>query len=174
MARIQRRSAEGSRAGGVIWHTQGSGKSLTMAMLAKALALSQAITNPRLVLVTDREDLDRQLGSTFRDCGLSRERATSGRNLVEHLRNKVNIITTLIHKFEASWSAEKFSDQSPDVFVLVDESHRTNLDSLHNAMKRVLPNACYLGFSGTPLLKKRKVKGLEKKVLLINYRYIYC
>ena len=176
MARIQRRSAEGNRAGGVIWHTQGSGKSLTMAMLAKALALSQAITNPRLVLVTDREDLDKQLGGTFRDCGLSQERATSGRNLVEHLRNKVNIITTLIHKFEASWNAEKFSDQSPDVFVLVDESHRTNLDSLHNAMKRVLPNACYLGFSGTPLLKKRKVKGLEKNTFsqfghLINPHY---
>lgn len=162
MKRIMQRDRSGKRAGGVIWQTQGSGKSLTMVMLTRALALSTEITSPRILLVTDRDDLDKQLGNTFAACGLSKKRATSGRNLVKHLKEKVGIITTLIHKFEAGWTAEKYADESYDIFVLVDESHRTNMDTLHNAMKRVLPNACYLGFSGTPLLKKRKVKGSEK------------
>lgn len=162
MKRIMQRDHAGKRSGGVVWQTQGSGKSLTMVMLTRALALSTEIKTPRILLVTDRDDLDKQLGNTFSACGLSKERATSGRNLVKHLKEKVEIITTLIHKFESGWTAEKYSDESYDVFVLVDESHRTNMDTLHNAMKRVLPNACYLGFSGTPLLKTRKIKGKDK------------
>ena len=162
MARIMRRDEGGNRTGGVIWHTQGSGKSLTMVMLTRALALNTKITSPRIVLVTDRDDLDKQLGNTFSACGLSKERATSGRNLVKNLKEKVGIITTVIHKFDKGWASERYIDESPDIFVLVDESHRSNMDTLYNAMKRMLPNACYLGFSGTPLLKKRKVKGQEK------------
>ena len=154
--RIKRRDREGIRTGGVIWHTQGSGKSLTMVMLTRALALDTEVVNPRIILVTDRDDLDKQLGNTFAACGLSKERATSGRNLVKHLKEKVGIITTLIHKFDKGWASEKYIDESPDIFVLVDESHRTNFGSLAARMRQMLPNSCYLGFTGTPLLKKEK------------------
>ena len=156
MKRIKQRNHNGSRAGGIIWHTQGSGKSLTMVMLARALALNTEITNPRIILATDRNDLDKQLGNTFTACGLLKERATSGRNLVKHLKEKVSIITTLVHKFDKGWSAEKYVDESADIFVLVDESHRTSFGSLAARMRQILPNACYLGFTGTPLLKKEK------------------
>jgi type I restriction enzyme, R subunit len=156
LARIKRIETHGTRQGGVIWHTQGSGKSLTMVMLARAMVLDSELINPRIILVTDRDDLDKQLGNTFTACGLSKERATSGRNLVRHLKNKVGIITTLIHKFDKGWTAEKYVDESPDIYVLVDESHRTNFGSLAARMRQMLPNACYLGFTGTPLLKKEK------------------
>ena len=156
LARIKRRGDKGNRTGGVVWHTQGSGKSLTMVMLARSLALDTAITNARIILVSDRDDLDKQLGNTFAACGLSRKRATSGRKLVKHLKDKVDIITTLIHKFDKGWAAKKFMDGSSDIFVLVDESHRTNFGSLAARMRQMLPNACYLGFTGTPLLKTEK------------------
>ncbi len=156
LARIKRIETHGTRQGGVIWHTQGSGKSLTMVMLARAMVLDSELINPRIILVTDRDDLDKQLGNTFTACGLSKERATSGRNLVRHLKNKVGIITTLIHKFDKGWTAEKYVDDSSDIYVLVDESHRTNFGSLAARMRQMLPNACYLGFTGTPLLKKEK------------------
>tara|TARA_R110002095_G_scaffold215692_1_gene210630 strand:- start:164 stop:2260 length:2097 start_codon:yes stop_codon:yes gene_type:complete len=106
--------------------------------------------------VNDRDDLDNQLGNTFVACGLSKERATSGRNLVKHLKERVGIITTLIHKFDKGWASERYVDESPDVFVLVDESHRTNFGSLAARMRQMLPNSCYLGLTGTPLLKKEK------------------
>lgn len=156
VARIKHRTRKSVRTGGVIWHTQGSGKSLTMVMLARALALDVDIVSPRIILVTDRDDLDKQLGNTFAACGLSKERATSGRNLVKHLKEKVGIITTLIHKFDKGWISDKYVDKSPDIFVLVDESHRTNFGSLAARMRQMLPNSCYLGFTGTPLLKKEK------------------
>ncbi|EDZ68059.1 hypothetical protein NOC27_1386 [Nitrosococcus oceani AFC27] len=127
-----------------------------MVWLARALALDAEIAQPRIILVTDRDDLDKQLGNTFTACGLSRERATSGQNLLKHLKNQVGIITTLIHKFDKGWIAEKFVDKSGDIFVLVDESHRTNFGFLAARMRQMLPHACYLGFTGTPLLKKEK------------------
>ena len=154
--RLKQRDSQGRRKGGMIWHTQGSGKSLSMVMLVRALALDTSIDSLRIVLVTDRKDLDRQLGNTFVACGLSREQATSGRNLVKHLKNSVDIITTLIHKFETALSAEKYTDTSTDILVLVDESHRTNFGELAARMRQMLPNACYLGFTGTPLTKEQK------------------
>jgi len=156
LRRVKQQNTEGQRKGGVIWHTQGSGKSLTMVMLTRALAFDAEIKNPRILLVTDRDDLDKQLGNTFAACGLSKERATSGRNLVKHLKDHVGIITTLIHKFDKGWVAEKYIEESADIFVLVDESHRTHFGSLAVRMRQMLPNACYLGFTGTPLLKKEK------------------
>ncbi|MFO1207281.1 MAG: DEAD/DEAH box helicase family protein [Burkholderiales bacterium] len=89
--RVRRRDEAGRRAGGIVWHTQGSGKSLTMVMLAKALVLELDIRTPRIVLVTDRVDLDKQLGSTFAACGLTPDRAESGRHLVELVNEPVNI-----------------------------------------------------------------------------------
>ena len=154
--RLRQRDNQGRRKGGMIWHTQGSGKSLSMVMLVRTLALGAGTDSLRIVLVTDRKDLDRQLGNTFVACGLSRERATSGRNLVKHLKNRVDIITTLIHKFATALAAEKYTDTSTDILVLVDESHRTNFGELAALMRKMLPNACYLGFTGTPLTKEQK------------------
>jgi type I restriction enzyme R subunit len=156
LTRIKRIDKNNNRSGGVIWHTQGSGKSLTMVMLARAICLEKSIKSPRLLLVTDRNDLDVQLGKTFANCGMEKVKATSGRKLIEHLKNKKQVITTLIHKFDKAFSAEKFIDESRDIFVLVDESHRTNFGSFSARMRQMLPNSCYIGFTGTPLLKKEK------------------
>lgn len=153
--RVKHFDSTGSRKGGVIWHTQGSGKSLTMVMLARNLVFDPEILNPRIVLVTDRDDLDKQLGNTFAACGLEANRATSGRNLLELVAEKKSgIITTLVHKFEKA--AKKYQDESPDIFILVDESHRTQFGSFSARMRQMFPRACYLGFTGTPLLKKVK------------------
>ncbi|MEW6536837.1 MAG: type I restriction endonuclease subunit R [Candidatus Auribacterota bacterium] len=155
--RLKNFDSAGSRKGGVIWHTQGSGKSLTMVMLARNLALDPEILNPRIVLVTDRDDLDKQLGNTFVACGLEAIRATSGRNLFELVAEKKSgIITTLIHKFDKAYNIKKYQDESPDIFILVDESHRTEFGSFAACMRQMFPNACYFGFTGTPLLKKEK------------------
>lgn len=155
--RVKQRDAEGRRQGGIVWHTQGSGKSLTMVMLARALALDSDIRTPRIVLVTDRVDLDKQLGNTFAACGLTPERALSGRHLAELVaEDKAHIVTTLVHKFEKALSGRKFKDESADIFVLVDESHRTQLGLFAARMRQMFPNACYIGFTGTPLLNREK------------------
>jgi type I restriction enzyme, R subunit len=156
LARVTRSKAEESREGGVIWHTTGSGKSLTMVMLAKALALSDDIPNPKIILVNDRIDLDRQLTDTFKGCGAEVMQAESGRHLFELVNlPKAEIITTVIDKFETV-AREKGKNQSRDIFVLVDESHRSQYGQTHAKMKNVFPNACYIGFTGTPLLKAEK------------------
>lgn len=148
---------DGKRDGGVIWHTQGSGKSLTMVMLARSLAMDTDIPNPRIILITDRDDLDKQLSNTFVACGLDASRATSGRNLLELVAEKqAGIVTTLIHKFDKALNVKKLQDDSPDIFMLIDESHRSNFGSFAARMRQMFPNACYLGFTGTPLLKKEK------------------
>ena len=157
LARVKQTDDSGKRRGGIVWHTQGSGKSLTMVMLARALALEPAIRNPRIVLVTDRVDLDKQLGNTFAACGLSPDRAESGRHLLELVSDgKAHIVTTLVHKFDKALAYKKFSDASPDIFVLVDETQRTQLGSYSARMRQMFPNACYIGFTGTPLLTREK------------------
>ncbi|GAB4166275.1 MAG: HsdR family type I site-specific deoxyribonuclease [Rhodocyclaceae bacterium] len=157
LRRVRQTDDSGKRRGGIVWHTQGSGKSLTMVMLARALALEPAIRNPRIVLVTDRVDLDKQLGNTFAACGLSPDRAESGRHLVELVSDgKAHIVTTLVHKFDKALAYKKFSDASPDIFVLVDETQRTQLGSYSARMRQMFPNACYIGFTGTPLLTREK------------------
>ncbi|TNB49689.1 HsdR family type I site-specific deoxyribonuclease [Martelella lutilitoris] len=147
------------RKGGVIWHTQGSGKSLTMVMLAREIA--NLIEDPRIVLVTDRRDLDRQIRDTFKATRLHDVRqATTGRHLLDLVEEKAGIVTTLIHKFKSGLRSREVIDQSRDVFLLVDESHRSQTikddESLHRQMRKVFPNACYIGFTGTPLLKKER------------------
>ncbi|MCO5107722.1 MAG: type I restriction endonuclease subunit R [Burkholderiaceae bacterium] len=157
LRRVRQTDDSGKRRGGIVWHTQGSGKSLTMVMLARALALEPAIRNPRIVLVTDRVDLDKQLGNTFAACGLSPDRAESGRHLVELMSDgKAHIVTTLVHKFDKALAYKKFSDASPDIFVLVDETQRTQLGGYSARMRQMFPNACYIGFTGTPLLTREK------------------
>lgn len=156
IARVEHLNDKGQRNGGVVWHTTGSGKSLTMVMLAKALALHPTITNPRIILVTDRVDLDEQIWRTFKNCGKSVHQAASGADLVTAVREgKADVITTVINKFERG-AGEGFKDPDPNIFVLVDESHRSQYGSFHAKMRQIFPNACYIGFTGTPLLKAEK------------------
>ena len=156
MATLRQRDERGNRQSGVVWHTQGSGKSLTMVMLAKYLQMELSDGNPKVVIVTDRKELDRQIAATFAHTRLKPARATSGRNLVELLGSgKADVVTTLINKFDTAERMEH-RDLSRDVFLLVDESHRSNYGLLATKMRTVFPNACYIGFTGTPLMKKEK------------------
>ncbi|CAM4083918.1 type I restriction endonuclease subunit R [Gillisia hiemivivida] len=155
--RVKSRNKEGNRQGGVIWHTTGSGKSLTMVMLSKALALDTSIESPRIIIVTDRISLDKQIFKTFVNCGKHVKKAKSGNDLIELLQDKGNeIITTIIDKFEIATKRATFKDKSQNIFVLVDESHRSQYGSAHANMKRIVPNASYIGFTGTPLMKSQK------------------
>lgn len=157
MQRVKKLDKNGKRKGGVIWHTQGSGKSLTMVMLSKCLSLDKEIPNSRVIIVTDRISLDKQIFKTFYNCGIIVQKAKSGNNLIELIRDKGNeTITTIIDKFETALNRKDFCDESENLFVLIDESHRSQYGASHAKMKRMLPNACFLGFTGTPLMKKEK------------------
>ncbi len=157
---IKRVSSAGvrrARPGGVVWHTQGSGKSLTMVMLAKSLVLHPEIVNPKIILVTDRIDLDDQLCSTFRACGLAVERAATGRHLVGLLNDRrTHVVTTLIHKFAAAVANRDLRPVDRNTFVLVDEGHRSQYSRQHARMRLTLKGACFIAFTGTPLAKKAK------------------
>lgn len=156
MQRI-RNVENGKRKGGVIWHTQGSGKSLTMVMLAQAIAMEPSIRNPKIVLVTDRTDLDNQITGTFRKCGKFVENATTGQRLVELLESKSDaVVTTIINKFVAAVKKIAKPLESHDIFVLVDEGHRTQHGTFNVDMQKTLPNACFIAMTGTPLFKKDK------------------
>lgn len=156
MKTVAQQDSRGNRQGGVIWHTQGSGKSLTMVVLAKYILMVLADCNPRVVIVTDRKELDGQIAATFSHTRLNPARATSGRHLVELVTSgKADVVTTIINKFN---TAERLAarNTSRDVFVLIDESHRSNYGSMAAKMRTVFPNACYIGFTGTPLMKREK------------------
>lgn len=147
----------GKRKGGVIWHTQGSGKSLTMVMLAQAIAMEPGIKNPKIVLVTDRTDLDRQITDTFRKSGKFVENANTGQRLVELLESKSDaVVTTIINKFNAAVKKISTPLESHDIFVLVDEGHRTQHGIFNTDMQKTLPNACFIAMTGTPLFRKDK------------------
>ncbi|MDE0435768.1 MAG: HsdR family type I site-specific deoxyribonuclease [Bryobacterales bacterium] len=157
LTRVSARDERGRREGGVVWHTQGSGKSLTMVMLAKSLALN--VPTARIILVSDRTDLDEQIDKTFNATGLSSVRAKTGENLVELIEAKTPVITTLVHKFKAGLNKRRVVDDSSDIFLLVDESHRSQYgdrESMHQKMRNVLPGACLIGFTGTPIAKKER------------------
>ena len=146
----------GRRKGGLIWHTQGSGKSLTMVMLAEALLSDLAAVSPKVVLVTDRVDLDDQIYGTFVKSGVGASQAQTGRHLLQLLTSpRTEVVTTLLQKFEAAVNAQGAVLDSPNIFVLVDEGHRSQGGSFHAAMRRVLPNACLVGFTGTPVFKSQ-------------------
>ena len=147
----------GRRRGGVIWHTQGSGKSLTMVMLAQAIILDKEIRNPKIILVTDRTDLDRQITGTFRKCQIRVENATTGSKLVELLNSKSDaVITTIINKFETAVRGIRTPLTDPNIFVLIDEGHRSQYGEMGIKMEKTLPNACFIAMTGTPLMKKEK------------------
>ncbi|ANV97410.1 hypothetical protein BBW65_00620 [Helicobacter enhydrae] len=152
MKKIQS-TKEASKRGGLIWHTQGSGKSLTMSILASLI--KKAIPTSRIIVVTDRVDLDEQIHTTFGKTGIEAKRAKNGNHLIELLQKGESVITTLVQKFQAP-EKHNIVINSQDIFLLVDESHRTQNGLLHNAMKDSIPNGCYIGFTGTPLTSKEK------------------
>ncbi len=147
---------EGKRQGGVVWHTQGSGKSLTMAMLAKKIYLT--VKNPKIILVTDRTDLDTQITDTFKNVDVPVHNAKTGNQLVDLLQSKSDaVVTTIINKFEAAVNQLGSTPlESHNIFVLIDEGHRTQYGTFNVKMQKVLPNACFLAFTGTPLMKREK------------------
>lgn len=156
MKTIAENDEHGNRQSGVIWHTQGSGKSLTMVMLAKYILMELKDCHPRVVIVTDRKELDVQIAATFAHTRLTPARATSGRHLVELVNSaRADVITSIINKFNTV-ERQEVKNPSRDIFVLVDESHRSNYGLMATRMRSVFPNACYIGFTGTPLMKSEK------------------
>jgi len=159
LARIQNKDAKGKRHGGVIWHTQGSGKSLTMVMLTKNLI--ETIQNPRVIVVTDRTDLDNQIRGTFDACNIKVgvQQAKSCKDLLKRIKSKTtDVITTLVQKFDNT----RFKDTDSNIFILIDEAHRTQSGEDNGNMNLLLPNACQIAFTGTPLMTKKKRTTEEK------------
>lgn len=162
--RINTKRSDGSREGGVIWHTTGSGKSLTMVFLSKALILHESLKQCRIVVVTDRVDLENQLSRTFISSGeLSGKRdksaaiATSGRRLAEQIgKGTERIIFSLIQKFNTAIRQPECINTSSDIIVLIDEGHRSQGGENHIRMMQALPKAAFVAFTGTPLLKDDK------------------
>ena len=163
------------REGGIIWHTQGSGKSLIMVWLAKWII--ENITDSRVLIITDRIELDEQIEKVFKGVEEAIYRTKSSRDMVEQLNRKdENLMCSLVHKFgrveatdkdyedyieELKRELPKDFEPKGNIFVFVDECHRTQSGKLHRAMKKILPNAVFIGFTGTPLLKKDKPTTLE-------------
>jgi type I restriction enzyme, R subunit len=169
-----------AREGGIIWHTQGSGKSMIMVWLAKWIR--ENVSGSRVLVITDRIELDEQIEGIFLGVGEQIHRTTSGANLIDCLNQAQPwLMCSLIHKFAnreegdiAGYIQELQKNLPPnfeakgDIFVFVDECHRTQSGDLHKAMKALLPNAMLIGFTGTPLLKADKQKSIE-----IFGRYIH-
>lgn len=172
MDRILGKDGNGSR-NGVIWHTQGSGKSLTMVMLVKNIIAesekeNSLINNPRFVLVTDRINLDKQLRDNFTNTQMAPSRATTGAGLLNLLKNdKEKIITTVIHKF-SKVANSNFKIENNNIFVFIDECHRSQSSNFHNFMLDVLPNAVKIGFTGTPIIKNKKLATYKRIGKLID------
>ncbi len=167
------------REGGIIWHTQGSGKSIVMVLLARWILENNP--NARVALITDRDELDKQIKRVFEDAGESIYRTTSGRDLMAQLAQaSPRLLCSLVHKFGRrdvedfdAFIEEVSSGPSRtvgDLFIFVDECHRTQSGKLHKVMKAMLPNALFIGFTGTPLLKKDKQTSLE---VFGNYIHTY-
>ena len=162
--RINTRRTDGGREGGVIWHTTGSGKSFTMVFLSKALILHESLKQCRIVVVTDRVDLETQLSNTFASGGeLAGKKdkeaamATSGTRLAEQIgKGTERIVFSLIQKFNTATKLPECVNTSPDIIVLIDEGHRSQGGENHIRMKQALPNAAFVAFTGTPLLKDDK------------------
>lgn len=156
--------------GGIIWHTQGSGKSIVMVLLAKWILENNP--NARVVIITDRDELDKQIERVFNDVGEPIKRSSSGRDLMAQLSQaKPRLLCSLVHKFGKK-DVDNFegfikelesqpSQAVGELFLFVDECHRTQSGKLHRVMKAMLPNAVFIGFTGTPLLKKDKQTSLE-------------
>jgi len=156
--------------GGIIWHTQGSGKSIVMVLLAKWILENNP--NARVAIITDRDELDKQIERAFNEVGEPIKRTNSGRDLMSHLGQATpRLVCSLVHKFGRR-DVEDFdafikelesqpSETVGEIFVFVDECHRTQSGKLHRAMKAMMPNAVFIGFTGTPLLARDRQTSLE-------------
>jgi len=166
--------------GGIIWHTQGSGKSLTMVWLAKWIRENKDINDARVLIVTDRDELDKQIEKVFKGVSEQIYRASSGADLIDKINSPAPwLICSLIHKFGTRGSGEANAEEVAEFvaelkknipadfkakgkfFVFIDEAHRTQSGDLHKAMKLILPEATYIGFTGTPLLRTSKARTIE-------------
>lgn len=164
LERINTRSTDGARQGGVIWHTTGTGKSFTMVFLSKALILHESLKQCRILVVTDRVDLESQLSTTFVSGGelagkkdKAAAMATSGKRLAEQIgQGSERIIFSLIQKFNTATKLPECVNHSADIIVLIDEGHRSQGGENHVRMKQALPKAAFVAFTGTPLLKDDK------------------
>jgi type I restriction enzyme R subunit len=162
-----------AREGGIIWHTQGSGKSLTMVWLAKWI--KESITDARVLIITDRDELDKQIEKVFKGVEEKIVRSSSGKDLIAQLNATTPwLLCSLVHKFgrreegDIEGYVQDLEKSLPagfkakgNLFVFVDEAHRTQSGKLHTAMKQFLPDALFIGFTGTPLLKKDKQSSME-------------
>ena len=169
------------REGGIIWHTQGSGKSITMVLLAKWLLENNP--HARVVIVTDRSELDKQIERVFTAADEPIYRTRSGKDLMRQLGEATpRLLCSLVFKFGKKESGDfetfiKELQSQPshvvgELFVFVDECHRTHSGKLHRTMKALLPNALFIGFTGTPLLKKDKPTSIETFGAYIHtYKY---
>jgi len=170
------------REGGIIWHTQGSGKSLTMIWLAKWIR--ENINDSRVLVITDRDELDEQIEKFFLGVEEKIYRTKSGKDLIEQLNSTIPwLICSLIHKFgrNTEKDVEEYLHEikanlpdnfkaKGDLYVFVDECHRTQSGKMHEAMKEIIPDAVFIGFTGTPLLKKEKETSIE---VFGRYIHIY-
>lgn len=161
-----------NKKGGIIWHTQGAGKSLLMIWAAKMI--KQSSPNARVLIVTDREELDNQIKNTFGAVGEEITRATGGQDLINLLNKSTpTLMCSLIHKFGTGSNnylddylkdlgniPQAYSAKG-DIVVFVDECHRTQSGKLHKAMRELMPNAIFVGFTGTPLLQADKITTLQ-------------
>ena len=149
--------------GGVIWHTQGSGKSLTMVMLVKKIQVEKVNEYPRFIIITDRVNLDKQIRDNFANSQMAPTRAGTGKGLKSLLKDKSNIIiTTLINKFETVCKNKYLEVDSDRFYVFIDEAHRSQYKSMYNYMRDVLPNATLIAFTGTPLISTSKKNTYKK------------
>lgn len=171
--RINTRRPSGAREGGVIWHTTGSGKSLTMVFLSKTLILHDDLKQCRIVVITDRVDLETQLSTTFSSSGelagkkdKAAAMATSGRRLAEQIgKGNERIIFSLIQKFNSATKLPECVNTSPDIIVLIDEGHRSQGGENNIRMRQALPKAAFVAFTGTPLLKDDKTENKFGKIV---------
>ena len=159
--------------GGIIWHTQGSGKSITMVWLAKWII--ENMLNARILIITDRKELDEQIEQIFNGINENIYRCKNGKDLINKLNEATPpLLCSLIHKFNKKEEPDyegyinnieqnivKNFEAKGNVYVFVDECHRTQSGALHKAMKKILPKSMFIGFTGTPLLKKDKQKSIE-------------
>lgn len=154
LARINKRSENGRRQGGLVWQAASTGKSMTMMMTAVAILKNIKDSNIRVVLLSDRAGLEAQLHRTFSGSGIECWQATTGRELLDLLRNsQIRVISTLIQKFDAAVRSQATEIDNPNIFVLIDEAERSQLGQFGASMRQILPSACFIAFTGTPTLR---------------------
>lgn len=162
IARVQEKEERGEerRQGGIVWHTQGSGKSTSMILLIKNLKRHLGRHNPRIVLVSDRLELNDQMKNNLEESNVQYKLAKTGKELQQEIIDgNSSVILTNVHKFNLALVDKETKDKanlSKDIFLLADECHRTQYGNYARDMRRLLPNGCYIGFTGTPLLEKYK------------------